>query len=68
MNFKQAVELLQTRINWPAFFRLRLAIETELNKNSERFFKSSALEKGLCKYSNRITKIHRRTGSRLSIQ
>ena len=52
MDFKQVVDLLQTQINWEAFFRLRKSIEVELNKNSERFFKSTVLERGLCRYSN----------------
>lgn len=54
MNFKQVVDLLRTQVDWESFFALRSIMKEELNKPSERFFKSGIIEKGLCRYSNGI--------------
>lgn len=51
MNFQQAVDLLQNRIDWDSFFSLRSIMEGEMNNPSERFFKSGIIERGLCSYS-----------------
>ena len=54
MNFEQAVNLLQTQVDWESFFALRSVMAGEMNKPSERFFKSGIIERGLCSYSNGI--------------
>lgn len=54
MNLEQAVNLLQTQVDWESFFALRSVMEGEMNKPSERFFKSGIIERGLCSYSNGI--------------
>lgn len=54
MNFNQAVNLLQNQIDWESFFNLRSIMEREMNRPSERFFKSGIIERGLCHYSNGV--------------
>lgn len=51
MNFEQAVTTLKEKVEWEKFFNLRRHLKGDMNKPSERFFKSRVLEGGLCSYS-----------------